>query len=158
MEAIYLSRGSSTRTILHCRNWISGRKKVRKEGRQKESSSLLLIRSAAMQMKQNLSQIQRNQEKVKYQSHWRPEQDAVCWIHLSTAQDAGLELWQTGSNAKTTNQSVPKECVVKVVSESGNRKFARETAHTSRTTNSDTQTFMGSYEIQYCKHVSGNRQ
>ena len=31
VEAIYLSRGSSTKSILHCRNWISGR---RKEGRQ----------------------------------------------------------------------------------------------------------------------------
>ena len=27
METIYLSRGSSTRSILHCRNWISGRRK-----------------------------------------------------------------------------------------------------------------------------------
>ena len=28
---------------------------------------------------------------VKYQTHWRPEQDAVYWIHLSTARGAGLE-------------------------------------------------------------------
>ena len=27
MEAIYLSRGSSTRSILHCRNWHAGRRK-----------------------------------------------------------------------------------------------------------------------------------
>ena len=27
--------------------------------------------------------------KVQYQIHWRPEQDAEYWIHLSTAQDAG---------------------------------------------------------------------
>ena len=27
MEAIYLSRGSRTRSILHCRNWVSGRRK-----------------------------------------------------------------------------------------------------------------------------------
>ena len=96
--------------------------------------------------------------KVKYQIHWRPEQDAVHWIHLSKAQDAGLEFWQTGSNAIITYQSVPKECVVKVVSESGKRKIVRETAHTSRTTKSDTQTIMGSYEIQYFKHASGNRE
>ena len=49
------------------------------------------------------------------------------WIHLSKAQDAGLEFWQTGSNAIITYQSVPKECVVKVVSESGKRElFARQ--------------------------------
>ena len=51
----------------------------------------------------------------------------MYWIHLSTAQDAGLEFWQTSSNAITTYQSVPKECVVKVVSESGKRElFARQ--------------------------------
>ena len=65
--------------------------------------------------------------KVKYQIHWRLEQDAVCWIQLSTAQGAGLEFWLTGSNAIITYQSVLKECVVKVVSESGKRElFARQ--------------------------------
>ena len=46
---------------------------------------------------------------------------------LSTAQDAGLEFWQTSSNAIITYQSVPKESVVKVVSVSGKRElFARQ--------------------------------
>ena len=88
--------------------------------------------------------------KVHYQIRWRSEQDAMYWIYLFTAQDAGLEFWQTGSNAIITYQSLPKECVVKVVSESGKREFffARKTAHTSRTTKSNTQTIMGSCEIQ----------
>ena len=65
--------------------------------------------------------------KVQDQIHWRPEQDAVYWIHLSTAQDAGLEFWQTGSNAIITYQCVPKEYVVEVVGESGKRElFARQ--------------------------------
>ena len=65
--------------------------------------------------------------KVQHQIHWRPAQDAVYRIHLSTAQDAGQEFWQTGSNAIITYQSVPKECVVQVVSESGKRElFARQ--------------------------------
>ena len=59
--------------------------------------------------------------KVHYQIHWRPEQDAVYWIHLSTAQDAGLEFWQTSSNAIISYQSVPRKYVVKVVSESEKR-------------------------------------
>ena len=51
----------------------------------------------------------------------------MYWIHWSTAQDAGLEFLQTGSNATITYHSVPKECVVKVVSESGKRGlFARQ--------------------------------
>ena len=71
--------------------------------------------------------------KVHYQIHWRPEQDAVYWIHLSTAQDVGLEFWQTGSNATVTFQSVPIECVVKVVNESRKRKlFARQLSHRKR--------------------------
>ena len=69
----------------------------------------------------------KKQRKVQYQIHWSSEQDAVYWIHLSTAQDAGLEFWQTGSNAIITYQSVPKESVVKIVSESGKRElFARQ--------------------------------
>ena len=51
----------------------------------------------------------------------------MYWIPLSTAQDAGLEFWQTSSNAICTYQPVPKVCVVKVVTESGKRKlFARQ--------------------------------
>ena len=65
--------------------------------------------------------------KVLYQIHCRHEQDAVDWIHLSTAQDAGREFWQTGSNAIITYQSVPKASVFKVVSDSGKRElFARQ--------------------------------
>ena len=47
----------------------------------------------------------------------------MYWIHLSTTQDAGLEFWQTGSNAIITYQFVPKESVVNVVSESGKREL-----------------------------------
>ena len=31
--------------------------------------------------------------KLHYQIHWRPEQDAVYWVHLRSAQNAGLEFW-----------------------------------------------------------------
>ena len=98
--------------------------KERKEGRQTVFFTPLLF--TAMQMKQNLLQILRSQEKYNNKFIWRLEQ-AVYWIHLSTAQDAGLEFWQTGSNAIITYQSVPKESVVKVVSESGKRElFTRQ--------------------------------
>ena len=51
----------------------------------------------------------------------------MYWIPLSTAHDAGQEFWQTDSHAIITHQSVPKECVVKVASESGQRDlFARQ--------------------------------
>ena len=66
--------------------------------------------------------------------HWRPEQDAVYWIHLSTAQDAGL--------LRTRRQGCQRKWEKRIV---------RETAHTSTTTKSNIQTIMGSHEIQYCK-------
>ena len=88
--------------------------------------------------------------KVHYQIRWRPEQDAVYWIHLSTAQDAGLEFWQTGFNATITYQSVPKECV--------NERIVRQTTYPSKRTKSNTQNIMGSCEIQQFALASGNRE
>ena len=82
-----------------------------------------------MQMKQNLLQIQRNHQKVQYQIHWRLEQDAVYWIHLTTAEDAGLEFWQTDSDANITCQLVPRDCVVKVVSEVEKDHCSRDSSH-----------------------------
>ena len=58
--------------------------------------------------------------RVHFQIHLRPDQDVVYWAHLRSAQNAGLAFWQTGSNAIIRYQSVPKECVVKAVSETGN--------------------------------------
>ena len=52
----------------------------------KQSSSLLLILSTAMQMKQNLLQILRNQE--KYNIKFIGDMNKIQ-CHLSTAQDAG---------------------------------------------------------------------
>ena len=81
--------------------------------------------------------------KVHYQIHWRTEQDVVYWVHLRSAQNAGLEFWHTGCNAIITYRFVPKECVVNVVSESGKREmFARQL--TPRRTKSNTQRKMGS--------------
>ena len=110
-----------------------------------------------MQTKQNKSQMSRNPRKVYYQIQWRHEQDAVDWIHLSTAQDAGREFWQTGSNAIITCQSVPKESVVKVVSESGKRElFVRQLI--LRKGPKVTLSIIGSCEIQRFARASGNRE
>ena len=145
METIHLPRGSSTRPIPYVRNWTGGRRKERKEGRQTIFFTPLDPFNSDADEAEPITDIKKR--KVHYQIHWRPEQDAVYWIHLSTAQDVGLEFWQTGSNAIITYQSVPKECVVKVVSERGKR-IVRKTTQTSRTTKRNTQTIMGSCGIQ----------
>ena len=36
---------------------------------------------------------------IPYHSSWRRNQNAVYWVKLSRAQDHGLQLWQTKSNA-----------------------------------------------------------
>ena len=82
--------------------------------------------------------------RVQYQIHWRLEQDAVYRIHLSTAQDAGLQFWQSSCNAVITHQSVPKERVVKGCQRKWKERIVRKTAHTSRTTKSNSQTIMDS--------------
>ena len=99
--------------------------KERKEGRQTIFFTPLGPFNSDANEAESITDIKKPR-KVHYQIHW-PELDAVYWIHLSTAQDAGLEFWQTGSDAIITYQSVPKECVIKVVSESGKRElFARQ--------------------------------
>ena len=104
--------------------------KERKEGRQTIFFTPVDLLNSDADEADSITEIEKPR-KVQYQIHRRPEQDAVYWISLSTAQDAGLEFWQTASNAIITYQLVPKECVVKVVSESGKRElFARQ--HTPR--------------------------
>ena len=39
----------------------------------------------------------------------------VCWINLKCAQDKGLAFWQTRSNALILENSVPADCLEKVV-------------------------------------------
>ena len=76
---------------------VAGRKE-RKEGRQAIFFTPLDLFNSNADEAEPITDIKKPR-KVQYQLHWRPEQDAVYWIHLSIAQDAGLDFWQTGSNA-----------------------------------------------------------
>ena len=66
----------------------------RKEGRQTIFFTRLDPLNSDANEAESITDIKKPR-KVHYQIH--SEQDAVCWIHLSTAQDVGLEFWQTGS-------------------------------------------------------------
>ena len=59
--------------------------------------------------------------KVHHYSKWKTRQDAVCWINLARAQDKGLQFWQTRSNAVIVHNSVPTDCIFKVISQRGER-------------------------------------
>ena len=53
--------------------------------------------------------------KFLYKTEWKVNQDAVFWINLKSAQDEGLAFWQTRSNATLLRDSVPANCLEKVV-------------------------------------------
>ena len=59
--------------------------------------------------------------KVHYQSNWKHDQDAVCWVKLSRAQDQGLRFWQTTSHAMIVHNLVPADCIYRVMSQKGDR-------------------------------------
>ena len=58
--------------------------------------------------------------KVHFYSKW-PHQDGVYWIHLVRAQQKGLQFLQTKSRAIVLYDSVPADCIKKVVSLQGDR-------------------------------------
>ena len=71
--------------------------KERKEGRQTIFFTPLDSLNSDVNEAELITDIKKPR-KVHNQIHWRPEQDAVYWVHLRSAQDAGLEFWRTGSN------------------------------------------------------------
>ena len=77
----------------------------------------------AMQ-KKNSTTTYRGREKC---SKWTPHQDAVYWIHLTRAQEKGLQFWQTRSHAIVVLDSVPADCIEKVVSMKGQKLKINDT-------------------------------
>ena len=63
--------------------------------------------------------------KVHYHSIWKHDQDAVCWVKLSRAQDQGLRFWQTKSSAIIVHNLVPAKCIHKVISQNGDRTLRK---------------------------------
>ena len=57
----------------------------------------------------------RNHERYSVKSKWKI-QDAIYWINLRKRQDNGLTFWQTWSHAVIFYDSVPADCIEKVVS------------------------------------------
>ena len=51
----------------------------------------------------------------QYRMKWKRHHDSVYWFDLKTAQDQGLVLWKTMSHAIVREDSMPAECLTKVV-------------------------------------------
>ena len=53
-------------------------------------------------------------QKVHYHSHWKHNQDAVCWVKLSRAKGQRLQFLQTKSHAIMVHSPVPADCIDRV--------------------------------------------
>ena len=120
---------------------------VKKEGRQ--ISSLLLILSTAMQTKQNLSQISRNQGKyiIKFIGDLNKMQctRSTCPQHKTLVLNFGRQVL-----TPFLQRMRRKGCQRK-----WKERIVRQTTYLSNRTKSNTQSIMGSYEIQRRAHSSG---
>ena len=67
--------------------------------------------------------------KVNHQIHWRPEQNAKYWFVRNAETNFGR---QSLRHHERTNQSLPEECVVKVVNEDGNENCSQKTTWASK--------------------------
>ena len=59
--------------------------------------------------------------KIHCHSTWKNTQDAAYWINFVRAQDKGLRFWQTRSQAEIVHNSVPTDCIDKVIPQKGER-------------------------------------
>ena len=59
--------------------------------------------------------------KVHYYSTWKNTQDAGYWINLVRAHDKRLRFCQTRSHAEIVHNSLPEDCICKVISQKGER-------------------------------------
>ena len=57
--------------------------------------------------------------KVHHHSNWKHDQDAVCWVNLSRAQDQGLRFWKKKSSAIIVHNPVSAACISGVISQIG---------------------------------------
>ena len=46
---------------------------------------------------------------------WKKHQNAVCWVDINLALKKGLKLYQTRSNAIILHETLPANCIPKVV-------------------------------------------
>ena len=60
-------------------------------------------------------------QKVHYNTYWKHNQDAEYWTKWFRAQDQGLQFWQTKSFAIITHDSVPRDCIHRVISQKRGR-------------------------------------
>ena len=87
----------------------------------KEDSLSASLRPSGDNPDEELSDDLSKPRKVHYHSTWKNTQDAAYWINFVRAQDKGLRFWQTRSQPEIVHNSVPTDCIDKVISQKGER-------------------------------------
>ena len=102
------------------------------EGRQTISSHLSTV-VVKSQMKKNAVTIYQRQGKCITTAIGSMTKMLFFLVHLSPAQDQGLQFWQTKSNAIFIHDPVPADCIYRLISQIGDR-ILFERLHTSTCT------------------------
>ena len=112
-------RGSSftANSILQTGLIASGKTHVR---RATDSIIHSLGRFLGVRQKKNFNDDLSKARKVQHESKWKVSQDAVCWVKGTRK---GLQFWQTRPHARILYDSVPADCIEKVVCLQGDKNL-----------------------------------
>ena len=69
--------------------------------------------------------------KAHYHWQWTSRQDAVYWINLARAQEKDFNLGRQDPRALIVYNSVPADCIYKVISQKRGKNFKSKTLNTS---------------------------
>ena len=75
--------------------------------------------------------IYRNHERYNTKSKWKMTQDVMYWINSRKAEDKGLTFWQTRSRAFILYDSVPADCIEKLVSTKSDKIFVSKGSYSA---------------------------
>ena len=88
----------------------------RRKGRQRRTADCLPYCLGPHGHPTRSIRIYRNHERYNTKSKWKMTQDVMYWINSRIAEDKGLTFWQTRSRAFILYDSVPADCIEKLVS------------------------------------------
>ena len=100
------------RILSSMQDWLQEGKTQKKKDKQHSSQPWMLC---AIDSQEREYQDVSKPRQVHYKIKWKVSQDAIYCINLRKAQDKGQKLWQTRSNAILLKDSVPADCVERVV-------------------------------------------
>ena len=117
MERIPVSYGSSfnVNSILRAGLIASGK------GTEEVRQTVFFTQTLLGMTKKNSTTIYSREKCTHCKSTWKVSQDAVYWINWWNAQEKGLQLWQKWSRAIILHDSVPADCIEKVVCLQGDK-------------------------------------